>query len=385
MSELTMPVLIQQPIQATRKAFFIAGFSLATWAPLIPLAKERLHVDHGAMGAILLAFGLGSLLMMPLSGLLAARYGCRRVFTSALLVVLLTMSALVLLDQVLAMALALFVFGAGVGAMDVVVNIHAVITEKRAEKPIMSGFHALFSLGGIMGAGLASALLASGVSPLHVIFMVQALLLLLILSAWQGLLNESQPRDTPFFALPHGSVIMLGALCFIAYIMEGAMLDWSGILLLGLPDIHASQAGIGYTLFAITMTIGRFTGDRLIGRFGQRRVFVASALLATCGFAMLVLGASLWGLACAFLLTGFGLANIAPMLFTATGRQQAMPDALAVAAVSTMGYSGILLGPAMIGGLAHLFSLIGAFACITALSCALFLCARRLRLGGCPE
>ncbi|WP_429092761.1 MFS transporter [Aeromonas veronii] len=378
MPELNMPLLIQQPIQATRKAFFIAGFSLATWAPLIPLAKERLHVDHGAMGAILLAFGLGSLLMMPLSGLLAARYGCRRIFTSALLMVLLTMPALVLLEQVVPMALVLFVFGAGIGAMDVVVNIHAVITEKRADRPIMSGFHALFSLGGIMGAGVASALLASGVSALHVIFIAQSFLVLLMLSAWQGLLNESEQRNTPFFVLPHGSVIMLGALCFIAYIMEGAMLDWSGILLLGLPNIHANQAGIGYTLFAITMTIGRFTGDRLIAQVGHLRLFIASALLATCGFIMLVLGSSIWALVCAFLLIGLGLANIAPMLFTATGRQQAMPDALAVAAVSTMGYSGILVGPAMIGGIAHLFSLMGAFAFITVLSCALFLCARRI-------
>jgi MFS family permease len=380
MSELAIPLFIQQPVQATRKAFFIAGFSLATWAPLIPLVKERLQVENGTMGAILLAFGLGSLLMMPLSGMLASRYGCRRVFTSALLVVLLTLPALVVLDQVLPIAIALFIFGAGIGAMDVVVNIHAVITEKRANKPIMSGFHALFSLGGITGAGVVSALLALGVSSLNVVFMVQFFLVLLILSAWQGLLNESEQRDTPFFVLPHGSVIILGALCFIAYIMEGAMLDWSGILLLGQPNVNANQAGVGYTLFTVTMTIGRFTGDRVIAMFGHKRVFVSSAILATGGFTILVLSTSLWMLACAFLLIGLGLANVAPMLFTASGRQKAMPDALAVAAVSTMGYSGILIGPAIIGGLAHIFSLIGAFTCVTLLSCALFLSYRKVQL-----
>ncbi|CAO97944.1 MFS transporter [Erwinia tasmaniensis] len=371
---------INKPIAATRKAFFIAGFSLASWAPLIPLTKERLQVDNGMMGIIMLAFGLGSLLMMPLSGMLAARFGCRRIFTLALLLVLATLPALVTLDTVVPLALALFIFGAGIGAMDVVVSIHAVIVEKYAQKPIMSGFHALFSLGGIAGAAAVSLLLSWGVPPFKVVMMVIALLGSIMLLAWSGLMDEKQRRDTPFFVLPKGSVLLLGLLCCVAYVMEGSMLDWSGILLISQHNVDVRQAGLGYTLFAITMTVGRLLGDRVIKTFGAKRIFIGSALLATSGFIVLIVSNALFITALAFLLIGLGVANIAPMLFTASGQQKDMPDALAVAAVSSLGYSGILMGPAVIGFVAHLSSLIGAFIFVTLLSIILLMVSRRVRL-----
>ncbi|MBJ7222329.1 MULTISPECIES: MFS transporter [unclassified Brenneria] len=380
MTEKDAISLTKKPIAATRKAFFIAGFSLASWAPLIPLTKERLQVDNGIMGAILLAFGLGSLLMMPLSGMLAVRFGCRRVFTLALLLVLATLPALVKLEDIIPLALALFLFGAGIGAMDVVVNIHAVITEKYAQRPIMSGFHALFSLGGIAGAAAVSALLAGGISPLHVVMIVIVLLGLIMLFAWSGLMDKAERRETPFFVLPKGVVVVLGLLCCIAYVMEGSMLDWSGILLISQHNIDIHQAGLGYTLFAITMTLGRFLGDKAIAMLGAKRIFIGSAILATSGFIVLIASNALLLTALAFLLIGMGVANIAPMLFTASGQQKDMPDALAVAAVSTLGYSGILMGPAIIGFVAHLFSLIGAFIFVTLLSIILLVVSCRVKL-----
>ncbi|MBS9439686.1 MFS transporter [Photorhabdus noenieputensis] len=372
MSDQNIISLVKQPIMATRAAFFIAGFSLASWAPLIPLAKERLQLDNGAMGLLMLAFGIGSFIMMPIAGMLAARFGCRKIFTLCALIVLVMLPGLSVLPTPLTLACVLFVFGAGIGAMDVVVNIHAVMVEKMARRPIMSGFHALFSLGGIAGAGSVSALLSLGISPLQVMVMAVLLIILLLLPVWNGLLNEAETGNTPFFAVPHGIVILLGFLCFVAYIMEGAMLDWSGILLTSVHNISSHQAGIGYTLFAIAMTSGRFMGDKIIAFYGHRRVFISSALLATSGFILIYSASTAMMLGFSFLMIGAGLSNIAPMLFTASGQQKIMPDSLAVAAVSTMGYSGILLGPAIIGGLAHIVTLHGAFACIALLSISLF-------------
>ncbi len=372
MSDQNIISLVKQPIMATRAAFFIAGFSLASWAPLIPLAKERLQLDNGAMGLLMLAFGIGSFIMMPIAGMLAARFGCRNIFTLCALIVLVTLPGLSVLPTPLTLACVLFVFGAGIGAMDVVVNIHAVMVEKMAQRPIMSGFHALFSLGGIAGAGSVSALLSLGVSPLQVMVMAVLLIILLLLPVWGGLLNEAEAGNTPFFAVPHGIVILLGFLCFVAYIMEGSMLDWSGILLTSVHNISSHQAGIGYTLFAIAMTSGRFMGDKIIALYGHQRVFISSALLATVGFILIYSASTAMILGLSFLMIGAGLSNIAPMLFTASGQQKIMPDSLAVAAVSTMGYSGILLGPAIIGGLAHIVTLHGAFACIALLSISLF-------------
>ncbi|PQQ40752.1 MFS transporter [Photorhabdus luminescens] len=372
MSDQNIISLVKQPIMATRAAFFIAGFSLASWAPLIPLAKERLQLDNGAMGLLMLAFGIGSFIMMPIAGMLAARFGCRKIFTLCALIVLVMLPGLSVLPTPLTLACVLFVFGAGIGAMDVVVNIHAVMVEKMAQRPIMSGFHALFSLGGIAGAGSVSALLSLGISPLQVMVMAVLLIILLLLPVWGGLLNEAEAGNTPFFAVPHGIVILLGFLCFVAYIMEGSMLDWSGILLTSVHNISSHQAGIGYTLFAIAMTSGRFMGDKIITLYGHQRVFISSALLATSGFILIYSASTAMMLGLSFLMIGAGLSNIAPMLFTASGQQKIMPDSLAVAAVSTMGYSGILLGPAIIGGLAHIVTLHGAFACIALLSISLF-------------
>ncbi|MFE8663972.1 MFS transporter [Serratia nevei] len=359
---------LTQAIVATRKAFFIAGLMLAAWAPLIPLARDRMIADNGTMGLVLLAFGLGSLLMMPLSGILAARFGCRLIFTVATGLVLVTLPALVLADTPLYLATFLFIFGAGIGAMDVVVNIHAVRVEKLAERPIMSGFHALFSIGGIAGSSIVSLLLSYGLTPLLTVILLIAGVLLLLLRTASSLLREPESADTPLFVLPRGIVILLGFLCFIAYIMEGAMLDWSGILLTSANHLAAQHAGIGYILFACAMTAGRLSGDRLIKVFGRFQVFLFSSLIATLGYGCVIVGGHLMIMLAGFFLVGCGLSNLVPILFTAAGRQQVMPGALAVAAISSIGYSGILMGPALIGAVAHLYSLAGAFTLVTILS-----------------
>ncbi|CAM3448966.1 putative transport protein (permease) [Xenorhabdus nematophila AN6/1] len=371
MSDEYLVSSIKQPIMATRISFFIAGFSIASWAPLIPLVKERLGLSDGSMGLLILVFGIGSFIMMPIAGMLATRFGCRKVFTFFALLAILLLPGLSVFSTPLTLACALFVFGAGIGATDVVINIHAVNIEKRVHQPIMSGFHALFSLGGIAGAGMVSLLLFMGVPPFLVTVAVALFVILLLLPAWNGLLENTETEDTPFFALPRGIVILIGSLCFVVYLMEGSMLDWSGILLSSVHNMNSHQAGFGYTLFAITMTCGRLLGDKIIAVCGYRRVFLGSAILATLGFVLIYLASGPLQLAISFLMIGAGLSNLAPMFFTASGQQNVMPDALAVSAVSTMGYSGILLGPAIIGGLAHQVTLHGAFACIALLSLSL--------------
>lgn len=334
--------------------------------------------DNGTMGLVLLAFGLGSLLMMPLSGILAARFGCRLIFTAATGLVLVTLPALVLADTPFSLATFLFIFGTGIGAMDVVVNIDAVRVEKLAERPIMSGFHALFSIGGIVGSSIVSLLLSYGLTPLLTVSLLIAGVLLLLRTAGR-LLREPESADAPLFVLPKGIVILLGFLCFIAYLMEGAMLDWSGILLTSENHLTAQHAGIGYILFACAMTAGRLSGDRLIKVFGRFRVFLFSSLIATLGYGCAIVGGHLMIMLAGFFLIGCGLSNLVPILFTAAGRQQVMPGALAVAAISSIGYTGILLGPALIGAVAHLYSLVGAFTLVTILSLCLPLFSNIIR------
>ncbi|ELV7528128.1 MFS transporter [Edwardsiella ictaluri] len=370
---------VPRAITSTRIAFFIAGLSLATWAPLIPLAKLRLMADNGLMGMVLLAFGIGSLLMMPLSGVLASRYGCRVVFVFATLVILALLPALATFDTPLTLGLALFVFGSGIGAIDVVVNIHAVQVEKLAANPVMSGFHALFSIGGIIGSGLVSTLIIYGFTPLVTISMVMILILGLLMFTVGGLLNYSESDDSPFFVIPKGIVIALGALCFVAYIMEGSMLDWSGILLTNHSSVSSNYAGLSYTVFAFAMTIGRLLGDRLIKSFGRFSVFLVSSIISIAGLGVIVSTTILFIMISGFFLIGIGLANIVPILFSAAGRQTTMPNTLAVAAISSIGYAGILIGPAFIGGIAHLSNLTTAFTAVAVLSLSIPLCSQLIR------
>ncbi|WFN97327.1 MFS transporter [Edwardsiella ictaluri] len=301
------------------------------------------------------------------------------VFVFATLVILALLPALATFDTPLTLGLALFVFGSGIGAIDVVVNIHAVQVEKLAANPVMSGFHALFSIGGIIGSGLVSTLIIYGFTPLVTISMVMILILGLLMFTVGGLLNYSESDDSPFFVIPKGIVIALGALCFVAYIMEGSMLDWSGILLTNHSSVSSNYAGLSYTVFAFAMTIGRLLGDRLIKSFGRFSVFLVSSIISIAGLGVIVSTTILFIMISGFFLIGIGLANIVPILFSAAGRQTTMPNTLAVAAISSIGYAGILIGPAFIGGIAHLSNLTTAFTAVAVLSLSIPLCSQLIR------
>ncbi|MEH6421764.1 MFS transporter [Pseudomonas sp. CGJS7] len=347
---------------STRIAFFIAGLAMAAWAPLVPYAKARTGVDDGTLGLLLLALGAGSMATMPLTGAIAARYGCRRVILFASAVVCATLPLLAQLSTVPSMALALFGFGAAIGSIDVAINIQAVIVEKASGRALMSGFHGFFSVGGIAGAGLASALLWFQATPLTAAMSVAMLLALLMLFGSRGLLRYGDDgQGGSMFVLPHGIVILIGVLCFIVFLAEGAMLDWSALLLVSGRGVQPAVAGIGYAVFALAMTVGRFSGDRIVQRFGARPVLALGGACAAAGFLLAALLPWAWATLLGFALVGIGCSNIVPILFSAAGNQKAMPAGAAVSAVSTLGYAGILAGPAGIGWIAKVASLPLAF------------------------
>lgn len=361
---------------ATRIVFFIAGFAVSAWAPLIPFAKRRLLLDDGQLGLMLLCLGVGSVLMMPLAGGLAARFGCRRTLLVAGAALCLCMPALMLAPGVPAMALVLAVFGASLGVLDVVVNVQAVIVERASGRAMMSGFHGMYSVGGIAGAGGVAAALALGASPLLAIGTTAIIASLLLAVSRGGLLAYGGDADHPAFVLPRGRVLLIGAVCFALFLSEGAVLDWSAVFLSSVRNADPATAGFGYVAFAVTMTLGRLTGDRIVQALGAFRVVLGGALIAAAGFAVAILVPSpLAGLA-GFALVGAGAANVVPVMFSAAGRQHAMPTHLAVAAVTTMGYAGILLGPAALGFIAGLASLSAALGLLVVLLVAVALVAR---------
>ena len=355
-------------VHATRAFFFIGGFGTATWAPLVPLLRERLMVGDDVLGMLLLCIGVGSLLTMPLSGALAMRLGCRRVVMTASI---LFAAILLLVSCVDALSLAVpivLIFGAVMGCIDVVVNIVAVLVEKGIGRRIMSGMHAFWSLGGFVGAGLYGVWVGLlGLTPFQSTAIAAGLILLLTAVYGRHLIPYGGGGGA-LLALPRGLIVFVGMTAFIAFLSEGAVMDWGGVYLTTVRGMDLALAGTGYSVFSAAMLTMRFLGDRVVQRIGALLVAVGGALLAFGGI-LLVMFAPVDALLYAgFFAIGIGSANIVPVFFSLMGRQNVMPVSAAVSAVSTMGYLGILAGPAAIGFVSSLTTLQTAFAMLAALS-----------------
>ncbi|MEN4540828.1 MFS transporter [Pantoea agglomerans] len=352
---------------ATRIIFFIAGFITATWAVIVPFARGNTGVNEAQLGTLLLCLGVGALIAMPVTGWLTSRFGCRRVILVAVALVIISTPWLSVLSNPLLLALALLVFGVGIGVTDCAMNIQAILVEKQAEKPVMSGFHGMYSVGGIAGAGFMTLLLAMSFSVLTGCLLAVAAVIIMTLVSAPGLLTYANPAEGPVFAVPRGSVLIIGIICFAVFLTEGTVLDWSAVYLTDVRAIPASLGGLGYTCFAIAMTVARLTGDRIISSLGRLPVVLGGALIAAAGMAMVTFIAS-WPLALlGYTLVGAGCANIVPVMFSAAGRQTVMPQAVAVPAITTLGYLGVLSGPAVIGYVAHYTHLAFSFSLIMAL------------------
>ena len=360
----------------TRLAFLVAGFGVASWAPLVPFVKERLQVDDGVLGLLLLCLGVGSIAAMLLTGVLSARYGSRPIILAGGFGLAVLLPLLVVAGSPLSLGLMLFAFGAALGSLDVAMNIHGVEVERAARQPLMSGFHALFSVGGFAGATVMTFLLSSRIAPPASTLFASVLMAIAMTLAAPRLLRASHSEKTPLIVAPHGIVLLLAALAFVMFLVEGAILDWSALLASGKGLVSEARGGLGYSMFAIAMTVGRLSGDFVTARVGDRAVLFWGGLATMAGFA-LVLSAPIASLAMSgFLLIGLGASNIVPVLFRGAGAQRAMPAGLAVAAITTAGYAGVLVGPAAIGLVAKSAGLPVAFWLLAALVSAVVFSAR---------
>jgi predicted MFS family arabinose efflux permease len=365
--------------RSTRIVFFIAGLSMATWAPLVPYAKARIGMDEGVLGLLLLCLGIGSIVTMPLAGALVGRLGCRLVIVAAVVLLCLTLPLLAWASSLPLLVVALLAFGVGIGAVDVSMNIQAIIVERASGRPMMSGFHGLFSLGGMVGAAGVTALLGAGAPPLIATLVIIAGIVAALAMAAPHLLPYGSKSEGPAFALPRGIVLFIGTLCFVVFMTEGAILDWSAVFLTSVRGMANSYAGLGYAAFALTMTTGRLSGDRIVQRFGGTNIIIFGGLCAAVGFTLAVLIPFWQAALVGYALVGVGCSNIVPVLFTSVGRQTVMPENVAVPAITTLGYAGILCGPAAIGFVAHAASLSVAFLIVALLLLGVAASGRLLR------
>ena len=392
--EMIQPANATQPMPgaleqlSTRIAFLITGLAMSAWAPLVPFAQARLNASEATLGALLLCLGVGSLFAMPLTSPLVNRFGCRRVITATLALMCASLVFLAISSSVFTLAINLLVFGLALGATDVAMNIQAVIVEKASGRRMMSGFHGFYSLGGIFGALAISGLLWLQLSPLQALALVTAVLVVMLVYAAPKLLPYGNPSSDasgerePFFVRPRGKVLLLGSLCFVVFLAEGSVLDWSAVFLTSVRGVDPVQAGLGFAGFSVAMTIARLTGDRIVQTLGGKRVLLWGGSCAALGF-LLVIATPYTPQAytplayLGFTLVGLGASNIVPVLFTAAGKQTSMPMGLAISAVVSMGYAGLLAGPALIGFVAELTSLPISFGLVALGLIALAGCAKQ--------
>ena len=373
------PLALPAAKRATRLIFLVSGIGMSAWAPMVPYAKARLGLDDAQLGLALLAFGGGSMLSMPFVGWLAHRLGNRTVIVTSGLLMCLALPLLALVPSVTALVAALLYFGVMLGAVDVAMNAHAVDVERLDGGRLMSGFHGLFSLGGLTGAALMSGLLALGLPLGMAASLIAVSLIGLVLFLRNELLDgAAMPAETgsKSFGMPHALALLLGVLCFVSFLAEGAMLDWSAVFLRDFRDVAAAPAGFGYACFSVAMAAGRLVGDRVIARQGPVWAVRSGAGLAACGFLLVSCVPGLPAALCGFVLIGLGASNIVPVMFSAAGRLPGTSPAIAIATVTTLGYAGLLSGPALIGFVAHASSLPMAFAAVAGLLVLVGLSAR---------
>lgn len=368
--------------RATRWIFLICGLATGTWAPVVPYVKLSLGLSEAQLGTALLGIGLGGIVAMPLTGILVHRCGSRNVVLAAALLLGAMMPLLGMASSLTLLVLILVAFGAAVGALDVAMNAQAVVVEIRSQRRIMSGVHALYSIGGLIGAAGVSLLLTLGLPLAVCLLLVMAVVITVALLWWRALLPASADvRALPSVRLswPRGQVVALGLLCFAAFLAEGSMLDWSAVFLKFSRDVPASAAGAGYAAFAIAMAIGRLFGDRFVQRVGPVMAVQLGALVAGLGLMLAVLlpwaAAALIG----FALVGLGASNVVPVFFSAAGRIPGVSASVAIPTITTLGYSGVLAGPALVGYLAHASSLSVALGLVACLMFVVAACARVVR------
>ncbi|WP_198038308.1 MFS transporter [Skermanella stibiiresistens] len=350
--------------------FFVNGAVLSSWVPHIPTVQRKLDLSTGMLGLALLGIACGSLLSMPLAGLLAARHGSRVVTLTAALLFCVATPPLLLAGSLPLLLVFLVLFGVFNGAMDVAMNAHGVAVERAIGRPVMSSLHAQFSIGGLVGAGSAVALLPLGVPPIVHVTTIAVLGFIIVIGSARFLLPHSADSGAGSgkeggagghrFVLPRGPLLILGAMGFFILMTEGAMSDWTAVYLRSDLGTGAGFAGAGYAIFSAAMAVGRLTGDRMVAGLGAVAMVRWGAVLASVGLGGALLAHDPLIAIIGFGLVGLGLANIVPILFSAAGNTPGMAPGSAIAAVTTAGYCGFLAGPPLVGFVAEVIGLPGA-------------------------
>ena len=363
--------------------FFVQGVVFASWANRIPDVKATLGLNDRELGTVLFAIPVGQVTAMMLSGWLVNRFSSRRMMVIGSILYAVCLVPLSFATSAWALMIGLFFFGMAANLCNASANTQAIGAERYYGKTIMASFHALWSMGGFLGGLISMAFIGAGVST-RVQFICIMLLVVLSQNIFRGQLVLSDVKAAPT-AIPAKTgrlsflkridpfVVFLGFMAFCGMVCEGCMYDWSGVYFKDVVKVNEGLVQLGYVVCLCTMTIGRFISDYFVMRYGRRHVVMASGALIFVGMALAVSFPYLLSATLGFFLVGFGISSTVPICYSLAGHSARMNSALAVTTVASVGYLGFLLGPPVIGHLAHAISLHYTFAVIAAVGLVLAL------------
>lgn len=348
------------PRIAVKLVFFINGFVHANLAARFPTIQELFDIDNGILGFVLLSSSVGALLAMPFTGWLIIRNGSRRITIFSVFVYCLFVPLVPILSGLAGLVVIFFVMGLTAGMLDVSMNSQAVMVEQQHNKPIMTSFHALFSIGMVAGAGCGALFIKLNTT----LFTHLGLITLLGLAgaAWARYhLIHDRPQqkvsEGPAFRLPNAAMIGIGVIAFCCMLGEGAMADWSTNYMEKIAQADKALAPIGLSAFALAMTLGRFFGDSARTRFGDRKLMVICGVIATLGLSFTLIFITPYTVIFGLFITGLGLSSLVPIAYSIAGNAKGLSPGGGLAMVTTVGYSGFLFGPPLIGLIADQYSL----------------------------
>ncbi|MFZ5543716.1 MAG: MFS transporter [Pseudomonadota bacterium] len=372
------PRTLSRAAWGVRVQFFVAGALFATWGVHVPTVKAHYALGEQALAVAMLAAGVGALFVLMLAGRVIGRHGPRAVVVATGIVCTLVIAALLSSSAYAALLALMLAYGVAASLFDVAVNAEATELERMAGRPLMSGFHGMFSLGGMAGAAAGAALLAVGLSPQqHLLGAALAGAVAVLAGASAMLRLPPKPDFKAPLSLPRGPLALIGMLAAMGLIAEGAMYDWSVLYLKQEQGSDQATASLAYASFSAAMAAARFGGDWVRARLTPVALLRASGALGAAGMALSLLVDSPVVALVGFALVGLGFANVVPVLFSAASKVPGVTPAHGIAAVSSVGYLGMMAGPPLIGVIAEQRSLTAGLAVVVLFAVVLALAARR--------
>ena len=354
---------------ATSLFFFGMGFCFATWASRIPDIKSALQLSEAALGTLLFVMPIGQLFAMPFSGKIVTRYGSRAITILGLILYAACLPLIGLATEKWQLGFGLFLFGLFGNFCNIAVNTQGVYTQQLFDKPIIGSFHGSWSLAGFCGALTGLLMLALELSVFQHFGIAFVLVLIIIATNQKFMIKAKAKQETEnttysFWKNPDKNLLLLGVICFCGMASEGIMFDWSGVYFKEIIKAPGALVVLGYTTFMISMASGRFLSDFLVARYGARKVLMVSGLVISAGLYSAVLWPYLIPCTIAFMMVGFGVSNVVPIIFNVAGNNENVPTGIALTIVTSISFLGFLMGPPLIGYIAELTSLKHSFAII---------------------